>query len=122
MNQNFPRTHRINELLKRELALLIQKNIKDPRIKLVTVSYVDISPDLKQAKVYITSMEQDKARINAQLNVLNKAGEFFKRNLYQRVDLRVVPNLKFLYDNSIEHGNYLRSLIDKVVKENHHLP
>ncbi|CAB1275257.1 30S ribosome-binding factor RbfA [Candidatus Nitrosacidococcus tergens] len=122
MNQNFPRTRRINELLKRELALLIQKNIQDPRIKLVTISYVDISPDLKQAKVYITSMEQDKARINSQLNALNKAGDFFKKNLYQRIDLRVVPNLKFLYDNSIERGNYLRSLIDEVVKENHHLP
>jgi ribosome-binding factor A len=116
MSQEFSRTRRIGELLQRELARLIQKELKDPRIKLVTVSHVDVTSDLKQAKVYVTFLREEKD-IQEQLKILNKAAGFFQHGLSQRIELRVIPRLRFVYDDSIERGRHLSALIDEAVRK-----
>ncbi|QBQ55014.1 30S ribosome-binding factor RbfA [Nitrosococcus wardiae] len=116
MSQEFSRTRRIGELLQRELAQLIQKELKDPRVKLVTVSHVGVSPDLRQAKVYVTFLGGEK-NIQQQLAVLNKAAGFLQHGLSQRVELRVIPRLRFVYDDSIERGRHLSALIDEAVRK-----
>jgi ribosome-binding factor A len=116
MSQEFSRARRVGELLQRELAQLIQGELKDPRIKLVTVSHVDVASDLKQAKVYVTFF-QEGTDIQEQLKILNKAARFLQHSLSQRIDLRVMPHLRFVYDDSIERGRYLSALIDEAVKK-----
>lgn len=116
MSQEFSRTRRVGELLQRELARLLQKELKDPRVKLVTVSHVSVSPDLRQAKVYVTFLGKEKDT-QEQLTVLNKAAGFLQHGLSQRVELRVIPQLRFVYDDSIERGRHLSALIDKAVRK-----
>ncbi|BAW80653.1 ribosome-binding factor A [Candidatus Nitrosoglobus terrae] len=116
MSQEFSRTRRIGELLQRELAQLIQEDLKDPRIRLITVSHVDVAPDLRQAKVYVTFFHGE-VDSQEQLKILNRASGFLQRSLSQRVSLRVTPYLQFVYDHSIERGRYLSALIDEAIKK-----
>src|SRR5690625_7303000 len=103
MSQEFSRTRRIGELLQRELAQLIQKELKDPRVKLVTVSHVDVASDLRRAKVYVTFLQEEQD-IQERLRILNKAAGFLQHGLSRRIELRVIPHLRFVYDDSIKRG------------------
>lgn len=116
MSEEFPRARRVGELLQRELARLIQEKLKDPRVGLVTVSHVGVSPDLRQAKVYVTVLGEEK-NIQEQLKILNKAAGFLQHGLSQRVKLRVIPCLRFVYDDSIERGRHLSALIEEAVRK-----
>ncbi|ABA58579.1 ribosome-binding factor A [Nitrosococcus oceani ATCC 19707] len=116
MSQEFSRARRVGELLQRELARLFQEELKDPRVKLVTVSHVRVSPDLRQAKAYVTFLGKEEDT-QEQLAVLNKAAGFLQHGLSQRVELRVIPRLQFVYDDSIERGRRLSALIDKAVQK-----
>ena len=121
MSNDFSRTRRVAEQMQRELAVLIQQEIKDPRIGMVTVSAVDVSRDLSVAKVYITVLDE-KHDIKITLSILNKAAGFLRHALGQRVKLRHVPSLSFIFDESISRGNELSSLIDQAIKsdQDHH--
>lgn len=116
MSEEFPRARRVGELLQRELAQLIQEELKDPRIGWVTISHVAVSPDLRQAKVYVTILAE-KLAIQEQLKVLNKAAGFLQHGLSQRVKLRAIPHLRFVYDESIERGRRLSALIEEAVRK-----
>lgn len=116
MSEEFPRARRVGELLQRELARLIQEKLKDPRVGLVTVSHVGVSPDLRQAKVYVTVLGEEK-NIQEQLKILNKAAGFLQHGLSQRAKLRVIPCLRFVYDDSIERGRHLSALIEEAVRK-----
>lgn len=116
MSEEFPRTRRVGELLQRELARLIQEDLKDPRLGLVTVSHVAVSPDLRQAKVYVTILA-GKLAIEEQIKILNSAAGFLRHGLSQQVELRVMPRLRFVYDTSIERGRRLSALIDEAVRK-----
>ena len=116
MSQEFSRTRRIGELLQRELAQLIQKDLKDPRVKLVTVSHVDVASDLRRAKVYVTFLQEEQD-IQERLRILNKAAGFLQHGLSRRIELRVIPHLRFVYDDSIKRGRHLSALIDEAVKK-----
>ncbi len=115
MAREYSRTQRIAESIMRELALMLQHDVADPRIGMVTVSHVNVTSDLKYAKVYVTRLtgfdtEDDVAQC---LEGLNRASGFLRRGLARRVELRVVPELRFLYDKSLEHGFYMDDLIAK---------
>lgn len=114
MPRDFNRTHRVAEQMQRDLALLIQQEIKDPRIGMVTVSGVDVSRDFSVAKVFITVMG-DKPDIPLTLEVLQKASGFLRHELGRRSTMRTMPQLKFLYDASISHGAELSSLINEAI-------
>ena len=115
MAREFSRTSRIGELIMRELAQMIQQEVADPRVGMVTVSHVDVTSDLKYAKVYVTHLnaaesEQD---IEQCLEGLSHAAGFLRKNLAGRIELRNIPELRFQYDKSLEHGFHMDELIAK---------
>ena len=116
MPREFSRTHRVSEQMQRELAQLIRDEINDPRIGgMVTVSAVDVSRDFGHAKVYITVLDDQKDRKEI-IDVLNKAAGFLRHEIGSRMTMRTVPQLHFHYDESIERGTHLSSLIDSAIE------
>lgn len=118
MSREFKRTDRIGEQLQKELAQLIQFQVKDPRLGMVTVNHVKISPDLGHADVYVTVLGKDtEEEAKEDLKVLNSATGFLRREIGKAIKLRVLPQLRFRYDVALVQGQKLSSLIDKAVAE-----
>lgn len=121
MARDYSRTQRIADQLQRELAQLIQFEIKDPRMGMVTVSYVKVSKDLGYADVYITVLPlngKDEAEaIVDSLKVLNSAAGFLRGELSRGVKLRVMPQLRFHFDETIERGRHLHHLIEAAIRQ-----
>jgi ribosome-binding factor A len=114
MPKEFSRKLRIEELIQREIAILIQQEVKDPRIGMVTVSSVDISPDLKHAKVFVTLLNNEKDR-NTSITALNHAARYLRHELARRIYLKTIPEIRFVYDESIARGVRLTELINNAV-------
>lgn len=114
MAKEFSRSRRVGEQIQRELAELVQRELNDPRLGMVTISAVEVSRDLAVAKVFFTVLNpgHDVAQT---LEGLTHATGFLRRELGRRMKLRVVPELRFQYDSSIEEGSRLSALIDKAV-------
>jgi len=119
MAKDYSRTQRIGDQMQRELALLIQREIKDPRLGLVTITGVEVSRDLSHAKVFITVMgkDDDQDAVRDNLRILNDAGGFLRMQLGKAMQLRTVPQLHFNYDASVRRGVELTSLIERAVAE-----
>ena len=115
MAREFNRTDRVAEQLQRELAQIIQMEIKDPRVGMVTVSAVEISRDLYYATAFVTflGIEENEKSIKTALGVLNKAAGFIRSLIGKRMKLRVIPEIKFEFDKSISRGSELSALINK---------
>jgi len=112
MSNNFKRTDRIAEMIQRKLAQIIPQEVKDPRLKgFVTISAVKVAADLGHAKVYFTVLDEDKSLA---LTVLTAAASYLRTALARSITLRTVPQLHFIYDESIEYGERLSRLIDDV--------
>lgn len=114
MGKEFSRNRRVGEQIQRELAQLLQREINDPRLGMVTISAVEVSRDLTVAKVFFTVLNPEHD-VKQTLNGLNHATGFLRRELGKRMQLRVVPELRFQFDSSIENGSRLSALIDKAV-------
>ncbi|WP_462379496.1 30S ribosome-binding factor RbfA [Pseudomonas sp. Marseille-QA0892] len=118
MAKQYSRTQRIGDQMQRELALLIQREIKDPRLGLVTITAVDVTRDLSHARVHITVMGKDTPDdIKQNLEILKDAAGFLRMQLGKAMKLRTVPQLQFLYDASIRRGAELSALIERAVAE-----
>ncbi|MCH8994076.1 MAG: 30S ribosome-binding factor RbfA [Chloroflexi bacterium] len=107
------RTERINELLRGEISDLLRREVKDPRLGgLVTITEVDISPDLRHAKVFVSVLgsEQEKA---STLQALKAAAHFLQRELRKRLTIRRTPELAFLSDDSLERGAHILDLLER---------
>lgn len=116
-NEN-SRTHRVADQMQRELAILVQRDIRDPRVGMITVTAVDVSRDLAHAKVYITLMDKDSDEDIAQnLSILKGVAGFLRMQLGKVMKLRSVPQLHFHYDESVRRGVHLSSLIERAVAE-----
>ncbi|MGQ4878200.1 30S ribosome-binding factor RbfA [Billgrantia sp. LNSP4103-1] len=114
--REFKRTDRVGDQLQKELAMLIQREVKDPRLGMVTVSGVTVSRDLGYADVYVTLLGEDSPeRIKENLKVLKQAAGFLRSQIARRIKLRHVPELRFHYDESVVRGQRLSSLIDEAV-------
>lgn len=113
MPQQFRRSDRVAGLLRRELAQLIQMQVKDPDLGFISVSDVEVSRDLAHAKVYITVFESDRAASSIQ--ALKKARGFLRSQLGQSLRMRKVPELHFLHDDSVESGAKMDRLISVAV-------
>lgn len=114
MPKDFSRTERVNEQIQRELATIVQTELKDPRIKLITLTSVDISPDFAQAKIYFTSLDQSEGPKET-IKALTQAAGFLRRELARRMTIRIIPQLHFFYDKSVERGVHLSQLIDEAM-------
>ena len=106
------RIERVGDLLQRTLAELIMREVKDPRVKMVSISAVEVSRDLAHAKVFI-SVIGDEEKAKAALKGLENAKGFLRVKVAQRCELRIVPELHFEHDKSVLHGRYMSDLIDK---------
>ncbi|WP_192035881.1 30S ribosome-binding factor RbfA [Halomonas sp. YLGW01] len=114
--REFKRTDRVADQLQQELAVLIQREVKDPRLGMVTVSGVTVSRDLGYADVYVTLLgENDAERVKDNLKVLKRAAGFLRSQIARRIKLRHVPELRFHYDESVVRGQKLSSLIEEAV-------
>lgn len=104
------RAERVGEQMKKELMDIINNKLKDPRVGFLTITDVQPTNDLSLAKVYLTVLGSDKERENT-FKGLQKAKGFIKSEIGQRMRLRIVPDLQFEYDESIEYGNRIERLI-----------
>jgi len=114
------RIERVNSLIRQEISELLQYHAKDPRLgNFIAVTEVTTSPDLKFAKVFVSQMgnQEEKQKV---LNGLSSASGFFRKELSKRLKLRYVPVLSFQWDDSIERGDHILQLIDKVTPEEEH--
>lgn len=117
MPKEFTRTDRIGELIQRELSKLIQREIKDPRVGIVTVSEVRVTKDLAHANVYVSMLAKSEQEILQAIAVLNNTASFLRFNLAKIVKLRKMPELHFLFDQTLTHGPKLSSLIDDALEQ-----
>lgn len=122
MMENNSRTQRVADQIQRDVAALIQFEVDDPRIGLVSVTGVEVSPDLAHAKVFVTSLgagaiggERSEADGRESTAALNGAAGYLRSLLARRLQLRVAPKLRFLYDASVERGRQLDELIDSAL-------
>jgi len=113
MPREFSRSERVSGQLRRELAVLIQREVKDPRVGFVSVSDVEVTRDLSHAKVYVTVFEEDKALES--IKALKNAAGFLRRRLGQELRMRTVPELHFHHDASVETGTRMDELIASAV-------
>lgn len=116
MGHNFKRTDRIAEMIQRKLAQIIPQEVKDPRLTgFVTISAVKVAADLGHARIYFTVLHDDKKLV---ATILNAAASYLRSALARSITLRTVPQLHFIYDESIEYGQRLSRLIDEVNPKN----
>lgn len=118
MPEEFSRTQRLGEQIKRDLALLIQRDLKDPRVGMVTVNFVDLSKDLSYADVNVTVLVADDSdqKIVESLTILNEAASFLRMELGRGLKVRKVPHLRFHYDGSLKLGARINALIHEALK------
>lgn len=110
------RVGRVGEQLKKELSQLIQTELKDPRIGFVTVTGVEVTNDLSQARVYLSVLGDEEQKNNT-LKALEKANGFLRSELGKRMRLRHTPELIFKFDTSIEYGSRIEKLLDEIQDE-----
>jgi ribosome-binding factor A len=116
MPRDFPRSRRIAEQIQRELSDIIRVELKDPRVGMITLTDVEMTPDNAHAKVYFTVLGQQ-SRIDEAASGLQHAAGYLRSELAQRMKIRVVPQLHFEYDASVERGIRLSQLIDAAVAD-----
>ncbi|MCT8342479.1 30S ribosome-binding factor RbfA [Photorhabdus kleinii] len=121
MAREFSRTQRVAQEMQKEIAIILQREVKDPRIGMATVSGVEVSRDLAYAKVFVTFLnvlteEHDSDVVKNGIKALNEASGFIRSLLGKTMRLRVVPELTFSYDNSLVEGMRMSNLVTNVVK------
>ena len=114
---DYSRTDRIAEQIKRELAELIRTKVKDPRVGMISIMDVKVTKDLKLAKVYFDTLQEEMAQESE--TGLNRAAGFLRRELARTLSLRTTPELKFFYDDTEVKADALSILIDKAIHSDH---
>jgi len=112
------RVGRVGEQIKKELSVIIQSELKDPRIGFITVTGVEVTNDLSQASVYLSVLGSDEQK-EATLKALAKGTGFIRSELGKRIRLRHTPQLLFKFDSSIEYGSRIESLLDSINSGNY---
>jgi len=120
--KEYSRTQRVADYLQRELAALIQHEVRDPRVGMVSITGVNVSRDLGHAKVYFTVLGCDSSEdAGDSTEVLNKAAGFLRSQLSRDSSMRSVPQLRFYFDGSVGHGRHLEDLIRRAADADRHL-
>lgn len=104
------KNERINSNLQKEISYIIANEVKNPNIGFVTITAVDVTSDLSYAKVYFTTLDDNKSTLQA----LKSAKGFIRKTLADRVELRHIPELEFIYDESIEYGKRIEAKIKEI--------
>ena len=106
---------RVASLLIQEISKILLTEIKDEDLKNVTITYATVTNDLSFAKVYFTTLDDDKKE--KVIHDMNNAAPYFRTELAGRLNLRQIPEIKFIYDESIEYGKRIENIIDKINSE-----
>ncbi len=101
---------RIDSIMQKEISSIIANEVKNPSVKFVTITYVDVTNDLSFAKVYFTTLKEKEETLRG----LKSAKGFIKKILADRVELRHIPELEFIYDESIEYGKRIEDKIKEI--------
>jgi ribosome-binding factor A len=109
---NTRRTKRIADLITREISGIVQREVKDPRIGLVTFTGAEVSSDLSSAKVFYSVLGDEKQREDTQIG-LDRAKGYIRREIAQRLNTKTTPNLRFVYDNSMDRAIRLEELLEQ---------
>jgi ribosome-binding factor A len=118
MAREFSRADRVAQELQKEIAIILQREVKDPRIGMVTVSDVEISRDLAYAKVFVTFLfDNNDNAVKRGLEGLNKASGYIRTLVGKAMRLRIVPELTFVYDQSLVEGMRMSNLVTNVVRK-----
>jgi ribosome-binding factor A len=107
------RPQKLGDQIQRELSDLLQRELRDPRVGMVTITSVDVSPDISHAKVFYTIL--DKQKLAETSEGLKRSAGFLRSQLARRIKLYTTPELRFVYDESVERGDRLSRLIDSAV-------
>ena len=117
MAREFARTDRVGQEIQKEVAMIIQREVKDPRLGMVTVSAVEVTRDLAYAKIYVTFFTLEGQNVDQSLEILNEAAGFIRTLLAKRIKARIMPQLRFIYDKSMVEGVRMSGLVDKAIAE-----
>jgi len=109
--KGFQRSDRVAEQVRRDLADLIQNELKDPRVGMISLTAVELTPDYAHAKVFFTTLDAE--HLEEVERGLKRSAGFLRRELGRRIHIHTLPELHFIYDNSLERGSSLSQLIDK---------
>ena len=107
---------RVGEQIREDLTELLTREVHDPGVGFITITRVDVTPDLQQARVYYTSLGDDKARRDTR-RALERASPFLRRQLGRRLRLRRIPDLQFFYDESIERHDRIERILQDLQHE-----
>lgn len=108
------RAERIEELIRSDISEILRARVSDPRIGFVSITDVDLSPDLKNAKIYFSTIAASEKEKENCIKGLQSATRFIRGELGKKLELRAMPTIEFIYDNSLERGSKVLTLINKV--------
>ncbi|HWR58032.1 MAG TPA: 30S ribosome-binding factor RbfA [Thermodesulfovibrionales bacterium] len=108
----YKRSQRVGDLLRQEIADIIMRKVKDPRLGFVTVTGVDLSDDLKIARVFISCLKDEER--DATIEVLNAAKSFIRGEVAKRIRIKVLPSLEFRVDESVGYGDRIEKLLREI--------
>ena len=117
MKRGFDRAQRVADLIQKTLAQMLLQDMSDERFRLVTLTGVTVSRDLSYAKVYVSVLMDEEDKIKQTVESLNRAAKALRYHLAHAVDLRIVPELKFIYDESTARGFHISNLINSTEKK-----
>lgn len=106
------RIERLNHTYQEEISMILMREVKDENIKFVTITGVETTSDLSFSKVYYTVLDESKKEKTKE--ALEKASSFIRTKLAERVEIRHTPELKFIYDTSIDYGNHIEKIIEEI--------
>lgn len=118
MNKEFSRVDRLSQQMKKEMAVILQREIKDPRLHtMITVSDVEVSRDLSHAKVFVTFLGLADDKVDDNLKILNDAAGFVRSLIGKRIQTRIVPHIRFAFDESLNEGIRMANLVSNARAE-----
>jgi len=115
MAREYARTDRVGQQIQKEIAIILMREIKDPRLSMTTVSAVEVTRDLAYAKIFVTFYNDNPEDIKASLEVLADAEGYIRSLLGKRLRARIMPHLRFVYDSSMSEGVRMSALVDQAV-------
>ncbi len=115
MAKGFSRVQRVGQAIQTALAEILLRDVRDERFSMVTITHVDVAPDFANAKIYVSVWNDEMT--DETVAALNHAAKYLRFTLAHAIDLRVNPQLRFVYDDSVARGSRISSLINSVLKD-----
>jgi len=117
MSGTFQRTDRVGDLMRRDIADILLRDVKDPRVRFVTITDVRLSKDLRNARVFFTVLLQEGQLLDDVTEALRHAAGFVQRKVGSRLQLRCTPHITFAYDTSFENGSRMDTILRGIEEE-----